>query len=164
MEVSSLDQRKYTSLESLSGSVTAFWVWTFRRNTIKPRSNGNANAIDFYSGLKLDGPLNKGMKTYVQVQKEQTLAEETDDVKTLRQWERNVLREVDENYDPDDDSSDEEAIAERARRSALLAEKEAEEEAAAAANKGAKGAKKWEVIKRDGWVNYRQILASFQWV
>ena len=82
------------------------------------------------------------MKTYVQVQKEQTLAEETDDVKTLRQWERNVLREVDENYDPDDDSSDEEAIAERARRSALLAEKEAEEEAAAAANKGAKGAKK----------------------
>ena len=46
------------------------------RNQMKARSNGNANAIDFYSGLKLDGPLNKGMKTYVQVQKEQALSEE----------------------------------------------------------------------------------------
>ena len=108
------------------------------RNTYKARSNGNAKAIDFYSGLKLDGPLNKGMKTYVQVQKEQSLAEEQTDVKTLRQWERNVLREVDEQYDPDDDSSDEEAIAERARRSALQAEREAEEEANAAAAKGGK--------------------------
>ena len=43
---------------------------TLDRNTIKPRSNGGANAIDFYSGLKLDGPLNKDMKTYVQVEKE----------------------------------------------------------------------------------------------
>ena len=40
-------------------------------------------------------------------------------MKTLRQWERNILREVDENYDPDDDSSDEEAAAERERRSGL---------------------------------------------
>lgn len=55
--------------------------------------------------------------------------QEQDDVKTLRQWERNILREVDENYDPDDDSSDEEAIAERARRSVLQAEAEAEKEA-----------------------------------
>ena len=66
------------------------------------------------------------MKTYVQVQKEQGLAEEQDDVKTLRQWERNILREVDENYDPDDDSSDDEAIAERARRSVLAEQTEAE--------------------------------------
>lgn len=102
---------------------------------MKSRSNGNANAIDFYSGLKLDGPLNKGMKTYVQVQKEQGLAEEQSDVKCLRQWERNILREVDENYDPDDDSSDEEAIAERARRTEEEAAKEAAEEAAAAEKK-----------------------------
>ena len=46
------------------------------RNTTRARSNGNAGANDFYSGLKLDGPLNKGMKTYVQVQKEQGLASE----------------------------------------------------------------------------------------
>ena len=78
------------------------------------------------------------MKTYVQVQKEQGLAAEQDDVKTLRQWERNILREVDETYDPDDDSSDEEAIAERARRSKLEEEAEAEREAAAAAAKGGK--------------------------
>ena len=78
------------------------------------------------------------MKTYVQVQKEQQLDEEQTDVKTLRQWERNILREVDENYDPDDDSSDEEAIAERARRSEMQAEKDAAEAAEAEANKGAK--------------------------
>ena len=85
------------------------------------------------------------MKTYVQVEKEQQLAEEQDDVKTLRQWERNILKEVDENYDPDDDSSDDEAIAERARRVAAIADKEAEVEAAAAALKaggGRPGAKK----------------------
>ena len=53
--------------------------------------------MDFYSGLKLDGgPLNKGMKTYAQVEKEQQLSEEQQDVKTLRQWERNVLKEVDD--------------------------------------------------------------------
>lgn len=75
------------------------------------------------------------MKTYVQVQKEKALADETEDVKTLRQWERNILREVDENYDPDDDSSDEEAIAERAKRDALKEKQEAEDEANNAAKK-----------------------------
>ena len=78
------------------------------------------------------------MKTYVQVQKEQGLASEQDDVKTLRQWERNILKEVDENYDPDDDSSDEEAIAERTRRSVLNEQAEADKEANAVAAKGGK--------------------------
>lgn len=107
-------------------------------NNIKPRSNGGSNAIDFYSGLKLDGPLNKDMKTYVQVEKEQALNEEQGDVKALRQWERQILCEVDEKYDPDDDSSDEEAIAERARREAVSREKQAEDEAKQAAARGAK--------------------------
>ena len=44
------------------------------------------------------------------------MAEESSDVKTLREWERNILCEVDEQYDPDDDSSDEEAITRRAER------------------------------------------------
>ena len=35
------------------------------RNVMRARSTGNANAIDFYSGLKLGKPLNEGMKTYV---------------------------------------------------------------------------------------------------
>ena len=78
------------------------------------------------------------MKTYVQVQKEQGLAEEQDDVKTLREWERQVLKEVDENYDPDDDSSDEEAIAERARRTTLAEQNEAENLAITANAKGKK--------------------------
>ena len=78
------------------------------------------------------------MKTYVQVQKEQALADEETDVKTLRQWERNILREVDENYDPDDDSSDEEAAAERERRSEFSKQKEAEDEQNAAMGKSGK--------------------------
>lgn len=62
-------------------------------------------------------------------------------MKTLRQWERNILREVDENYDPDDDSSDEEAIAERARRSAAQEQREADDAAALEAAKANKGKK-----------------------
>ena len=75
------------------------------------------------------------MKTYVQVEKEQALAEEEGDVKALRQWERNILCEVDEKYDPDDDSSDEEAIAARARREVQSREKEAAEAEKAAAGR-----------------------------
>ena len=82
------------------------------------------------------------MKTYSQVQKEQALAEEESDVKTLRQWERNILREVDENYDPDDDSSDDEAIAERARRTFLQNERAKQEEVNIEAAKAVKGGRK----------------------
>jgi hypothetical protein len=60
----------------------------------------------------------------------------------LRQWERNILREVDENYDPDDDSSDDEAIAERARRSALQTEKLKQDEVNIEAAKAVKGGRK----------------------
>ena len=59
-------------------------------------------------------------------------------MKALRQWERQILCEVDEKYDPDDDSSDEEAIAERARRETVSREKQAEEEAYKAASRGGK--------------------------
>ena len=48
--------------------------------------------------------------------KEQEHNLEVVDVKTLRQWERNTLQEVDAKYDPDDDSSDEEAIRVRKER------------------------------------------------
>ena len=51
------------------------------------------------------------MKTYVQVTREQQHNLECGDVKGLREWERSILKEVDDKYDPDDDSSDEEAIA-----------------------------------------------------
>lgn len=40
--------------------------------------------VDFYSGLKLDGPLNPGSKNYETVEKEQLLESEVGDVKCLR--------------------------------------------------------------------------------
>ena len=70
------------------------------------------------------------MKTYAQVCKDQQHNLECGDVKNLKEWERSILKEVDENYDPDDDSSDEEAIAYRA---AKAAEAKAQEEKEAAA-------------------------------
>lgn len=76
----------------------------------KIRNSGNGKAVDFYSGLKLDGPLNKNSKNYVQVCKEQNHNLEVTDVSDLRKWERAILAENDPKYDPDDDSSDEEAI------------------------------------------------------
>lgn len=116
LPMASLGDKIYKTPEYMPGFYRESGLIPGSTNSYKARSSGNANTIDFYSGLKLDGPLNKGMKTYKQVEKEQMLAEEQTDVKTLRQWERTILREVDEKYDPDDDSSDEEAIAERARR------------------------------------------------
>ena len=42
----------------------------YYRNKSRVGSQSNGKAIDFYAGLKLGGPLNKGMKTYVQVTRE----------------------------------------------------------------------------------------------
>ena len=108
-------------------------------NKSRTGTQGNGKAIDFYAGLRLDqGALNKGMKTYVQVCKEQQLSMECGDVKDLKEWERSILKEVDEKYDPDDDSSDEEAIAFRAAQEAEKKAKE-EEDAAAAEKQVASG-------------------------
>lgn len=63
------------------------------------------------------------MKTYVQVCKEKLLDSEIGDVKSLKEWERSILTEVDSKYDPDDDSSDEECIA---RKAAAKAKAESE--------------------------------------
>ena len=64
----------------------------------------------------------------MQVVKEQTLAEEVNDVQSLKEWERSILKEVDSKYDPDDDSSDEEAIARKAAAKAQEEARKAEEE------------------------------------
>ena len=65
------------------------------------------------------------------------------DVKDLRQWERAILTEVDNKYDPDDDSSDEEAILVREKRAAAIRAKEqAEADAKQAALDAKKGGKK----------------------
>lgn len=69
------------------------------------KSGGNGKAIDFYSGLKLDqGPLNPERKTWAQAVKEQQLNEELGAVDSLKEWERQTLKEVDPNYEVDDDS------------------------------------------------------------
>ena len=69
------------------------------------------------------------MKTYAQVTREQQHNLECGDVKNLREWERSILKEVDDKYDPDDDSSDEEAIAyKQAQAAAAKAKEEAEAE------------------------------------
>lgn len=74
------------------------------------------------------------MKTYVQVCRDQQLADETSDVKGLLEWERNVLVEVDKKYDPDDDSEDEEKIARKKMLKAQAeAQKQQQEEVKAAA-------------------------------
>jgi len=67
LPMASLGDKAYRAPEYQPGYFRDGGLIAGSTNTIKPRSNGNANAIDFYSGLKLDGPLNKGMKTYVHV-------------------------------------------------------------------------------------------------
>ncbi len=105
------------------------------------KTSAGGNAISFYAGLKLDKKLNPAMKTYVQVCKEQELKNEEGDVKSLLEWERSVLTEVDAKYDPDDDSEDEEKIARKkaikAKADALKAQ-QVEEAKQAAPNKGKK--------------------------
>lgn len=109
------------------------------RNVERPKTTIGGNSIDFYAGLNIEKKLNPAMKTYVQVCKEKQLSDETNDVKGLLEWERNVLVEVDKKYDPDDDSEDEEKIA---RKKMLKAQAEAakqqQEEAKAAAGPGLK--------------------------
>ena len=74
---------------------------------MKARSTGNAKAIDFYAGLKLEGPLNPERKTWAQVVKEEKLNEETSAVTGLKDWEKNILKEVDPNYEISDDEEEE---------------------------------------------------------
>ena len=57
-------------------------------NALRQRNSGGGKAVDYYSRLKLDGPLNKDSKNYEQVTREQNHKREVGDVKELRQWER----------------------------------------------------------------------------
>lgn len=71
------------------------------------KSSGNPKAIDFYAGLQLDkGPLNPNRKLWTDAVKEEQLNEELSAVNSLKNWERNILKEVDPKYQVDDDSDD----------------------------------------------------------
>jgi len=117
----SLGDKIYKSPEFSTNFFHGGGLITGSTNVAKKNTGGQGKNIDFYSDLKVDGPLNKGTKTYVAVTKAQNKALEVNDVSGLKDWERTILTEVDGNYDPDDDSSDEEQIA---RRAASKAEKE----------------------------------------
>lgn len=108
--ISSLGDKNYKAVEYESGFFREGGLVAGSTNKTMPKSSGGGKAVDFYTGLKLDGPLNKGSKNYEQVTKEQNHMSEVGDVQDLRKWERSILSEVDGKYDPDDDSSDEEAI------------------------------------------------------
>ena len=100
-------QRKLTVIKSNYG---------FYRNRTKKNTGGQGKNVDFYTGINLDKKLNPLAKTYAQVTKEQFHKAEVTDVSDLKEWERTILVEVDETFDPDDDSEDEECIARRAAR------------------------------------------------
>jgi hypothetical protein len=100
-------QRKLTVINS---------NYVFDRNRAKKNSGGQGKNIDFYSGLNLDKKLNPLSKTYAQVSREQYHKAEVTDVSDLKDWERNILVEVDETFDPDDDSEDEECLARKAAK------------------------------------------------
>ena len=132
--MASLGDKNYKAVEYEPGFFLQGGLIAGSTHQNKVRNSGNGKAVDFYTGLKLDGPLNKNSKNYVQVLKEQTHHLEVTDVSDLRKWERAILAENDPKYDPDDDSSDEEAILQRklrTERKAAQAILEAEAKAAA---------------------------------
>lgn len=122
----SLGDKNYRSPEYATNYFREGGLVAGSTNRAKTNTGGQGKNIDFYSGLKLDGPLNKNSKTYVQVTKKQQLDAEIGDVSDLKEWERTILTEVDPQYDPDDDSSDEEQIAKRKARDDAAKEAEAE--------------------------------------
>ena len=69
------------------------------------KSAGNAKAIDFYAGLKLDGPLNKDRVKWTDKVKKEELDLDVGDVKSLDTWEKTILKEVDPNYEWSDDEN-----------------------------------------------------------
>ena len=79
-------------------------------NKRKPVGN-NAKGVDFYAGLELGkGPLNPGRKTWKEAVVEERLKEELDSVQDLKNWEKNVLKEVDPKYQVNDDSDCDDCI------------------------------------------------------
>lgn len=90
-------------------------------------------AVNFYADINLEKKLNPGSKNYETVVREQSHRDEVNTVRGTRFWERDILAEVDDQYDPDDDSSDEEAIQVRKDREAdKLAKEEADRQAKSA--------------------------------
>ena len=109
-ESNRLGDKNYQIPEHASGFFNDGGLIVGSTNHSHMKSGGNAKVIDFYSGLDLTkGPLNPERKTWKQALKDEKLLEETDAVDSLNDWERNVLKEVDPDYQC---SSDEEETEE----------------------------------------------------
>ena len=91
LPLASLGDKNYKDVAYEPGFFLAGGLIPGSTNKVHQRSSGNGKAVDFYSGLKLDGPLNKNSKNYVTVCREQQHAMEVSDVSDLKKWERNIL-------------------------------------------------------------------------
>jgi hypothetical protein len=80
------------------------------RNQARMKSTGNAKAIDFYAGLKIDPkkPLNPGRKLWKDRVREDVLYEDMGQVTNLDDWEKRVLANADPKYKAIEDSDEEE--------------------------------------------------------
>jgi len=68
--IASLGDKNYKAVEYEARFFHAGGLISGSTNSLKSKTSGNGKAVDFYSGLKLDGPLNKNSKNYEQVTKE----------------------------------------------------------------------------------------------
>ena len=68
--IASLGDKIYKAVEYEPGFFRAGGLIAGSTNTLKIGTSSNGKAVDFYTGLKLDGPLNPGSKNYEQVTRE----------------------------------------------------------------------------------------------
>lgn len=68
--MTSLGDKNYKAVEYESGFFRGGGIIPGSTNKVWPKNSGGGKAVDFYSGLKLDGPLNPGSKNYEQVTRE----------------------------------------------------------------------------------------------
>jgi hypothetical protein len=71
LPLASLGDKIYKAVEYEKDFFLSGGLVTGSTNALKSRTSGNGKTVDFYTGLKLDGPLNKDSKNYVTVCKEQ---------------------------------------------------------------------------------------------
>lgn len=68
--IASLGDKNYRAVEYETGFFHGGGLIAGSTNRNQLKSSGNGKAVDFYSGLKIDGPLNKNSKNYETVTKE----------------------------------------------------------------------------------------------
>lgn len=68
--MTSLGDKIYKAVEYQSGFFVSGGLVVGSTNNFKNTSSGGGKTVDFYTGLKLDGPLNPDSKNYEQVTRE----------------------------------------------------------------------------------------------